>query len=166
MGSDKARTCTEYALEVPVGGPPDDLTSTHPPTFGAPVAGVTYEQRCAAYAVIRNSEGAVAAVHVPAGYWLPGGGMLPGETSAETVVREVREELGGTLRLVRKIGEAVEYFFAAAEGRYYAMQAVFFQAELVEGSRSAAEYEWRWLDVSHPGPWFFHACHDWAVCQG
>jgi len=135
-------------------------------TFGVPVAGVTYEQRRAAYAVIRNSVGAVAAVHVPAGYWLPGGGMLPGETPEETVVREVREELGCPLHLVCKIGEAVQYFFAAAEGRYYAMQAVFFRAELVEGPRGSAEYELCWLNVSPPGPWFFHACHDWAVRQG
>jgi len=135
-------------------------------TFGVPVAGVTYEQRRAAYAVIRNSVGAVAAVHVPAGYWLPGGGMLPGETPEETVVREVREELGCPLHLVCKIGEAVQYFFAAAEGRYYAMQAVFFRAELVEGPRGSAEYKLCWLNVSPPGPWFFHACHDRAVRQG
>ena len=105
-------------------------------------------------------------MHVPAGYWLPGGGMLPGETPEETVVREVREELGGTLHLVSKIGEAVQYFCAATEGRYYAMQAVLYKAELVEGSHSPAEYELCWLDVSHPGPWFFNACHDWAVRQG
>src|SRR5437870_1595607 len=119
--------------------PPDCVKtpSTHTPTFGVPVAGVTYEQRCAAYAVIRNSVGAVAAVQVPAGYWLPGGGMLPGETPEETVVREVREELGCTLRLVRKIGEAVQYFYAATEGRYYAMQATFFRAKLVGGPRGA-----------------------------
>jgi hypothetical protein len=91
--------------------------------------------------------------------------MAPGETPEETVVRVVREELGGTLRFIRKIGEAVQYFFAAAEGRYYAMQAVFFRAELVEGPCGAAEYVLCWLDVSHSGPWFFHACHDWAVRQ-
>ena len=59
----------------------------------------------------------------------------------------------------------LQYFFAASEGRYYAMQAVFFRAELVEESHGAAEYELCWLDVNHPGPWFFHACHDWAVRQ-
>jgi len=158
--------CTEHAIEVPVGVPPDDATNMPIPTFGVPVAGVPYEQRCAAYAVIRNRAGTVAAVHVPAGYWLPGGGNLPGETPEETVVQEVREELGGTLRLVHKIGEALQYFFAASEGRYYAMQAVFFRAELHEESHGPAEYELCWLDVSHPGPWFFHVCHDWAVRQG
>ena len=102
--------------------------------MGSQSLGVTYEQRGAAYAVIRNSVGAVAAVRVPAGYWLPGGGMLPGETPEETVVREVREELGGTLHPVSKIGEAAQYFFAATEGRYYVMQAVFYRAKLTEGA--------------------------------
>jgi len=101
MGSDKGSPCTENAIAVPVGGPPNDLTSTHAPTFGTPVAGVTYEQRCAAYAVIRNDVGTVAAVHVPAGYGLRGGGMLPQEAPEEAVLREVREELGGTLRVGR-----------------------------------------------------------------
>jgi len=134
--------------------------------LGSQSLGVTYEQRGAAYAVIRNSVGAVAAVRVPAGYWLPGGGMLPGETPEETVVREVREELGGTLHLVSKIGEAAQYFFAATEGRYYVMQAVFYRAKLTEGPLGPAEYEVCWLDVSHSGPLFFHACHDWAARQG
>ena len=57
--------CTENAIAIPVGGPPDDATSTPIPTFGVPVAGVPYEQRRAAYAVIRNREGAVAAVPCP-----------------------------------------------------------------------------------------------------
>jgi 8-oxo-dGTP diphosphatase len=156
----------EKAMEEQVGGPHDDLPGSHSPTFGSPVGGVTYEKRLAAYAVIRNHAGAVAAVHTPAGYWLPGGGTLPGETPEETVVREVREELGHALRLVGKIGEAVQYFFAVADGRYYAMRAVFFQAELVEVPLGPGEYEVCWLDASHSAPLFFHACHDWAVRQG
>lgn len=111
----------EYAIETTVSGPPDEATNMHLPTFGVPVAGAAYERRCAAYAVIRNRAGAVAAVHGPAGYWLPGGGSLVGETPEETVVREVREELGGTLHLTHQIGKALQYFFAASEGRYYAM---------------------------------------------
>jgi 8-oxo-dGTP pyrophosphatase MutT (NUDIX family) len=78
-----------------------------PQIFGSPVGGVTYEKRIAAYAVIRNPAGAVAAVQTPAGYWLPGGGTRPGETPEETVVREVREEFGHALRLIGTIGEAV-----------------------------------------------------------
>jgi 8-oxo-dGTP diphosphatase len=43
------------------------------------------------------------------GYWaLPGGRMDSGETVEQTVVREVKEETGLDVTVVRKIGEYVE----------------------------------------------------------
>ncbi len=43
------------------------------------------------------------------GYWgLPGGRMDPGETIEQTVVREVKEETGLDVEVVRKIGEYIE----------------------------------------------------------
>jgi 8-oxo-dGTP diphosphatase len=43
------------------------------------------------------------------GYWaLPGGRMDPGETVEQTIVREVKEETGLDVSIVRKIGEYVE----------------------------------------------------------
>ena len=43
------------------------------------------------------------------GYWaLPGGRMDPGETVEQTIVREVKEETGLDVTVVRKIGEYVE----------------------------------------------------------
>jgi 8-oxo-dGTP diphosphatase len=43
------------------------------------------------------------------GYWaLPGGRMDPGETIEQTIVREVKEETGLDVAIVRKIGEYVE----------------------------------------------------------
>lgn len=43
------------------------------------------------------------------GYWaLPGGRMDPGETVEQTIVREVKEETGLDVAIVRKIGEYVE----------------------------------------------------------
>ena len=153
-------------MKAHVGSPDDDLSGSHALTFGSPVAGVAYEQRRAAYAVIRSRTGTIAAVRAPAGYWLPGGGALAGETPEETVVREVREELGRELRLINKIGEAIQYFFASADGKYYAMRAVFFRAELAEAPIGPGEYELCWLNASQPPPLFVHACYDWAVRQG
>jgi hypothetical protein len=60
----------------------------------------------------------------------------------------------------------VQYFFAVADGKYYEMQAVFFRAELAEEPIGSGEHVLYWLDASQPAPWFFHACHDWAVRQG
>jgi 8-oxo-dGTP diphosphatase len=43
------------------------------------------------------------------GYWgLPGGRMDPGETVEQTIVREVKEETGLDVEVVRKIGEYIE----------------------------------------------------------
>jgi 8-oxo-dGTP pyrophosphatase MutT (NUDIX family) len=135
------------------------------PAFGTRIRGVTYGERPAAYAVIRNSAGAVAAVRGATGYWLPGGAALPGETPEVTVAREVREELGRALRLGGRVGEAVQYFFAAAEGRYYVMRAVFFRAELAEGASGPGEGEICWLDARQAEALFFHECHAWAARQ-
>src|SRR5271157_756199 len=43
------------------------------------------------------------------GYWaLPGGRMDPGETVEQTIIREVKEETGLDVEIVRKIGEYIE----------------------------------------------------------
>jgi 8-oxo-dGTP diphosphatase len=43
------------------------------------------------------------------GYWaLPGGRMDPGETVEQTIVREVKEETGLDVTIVRKVGEYLE----------------------------------------------------------
>ncbi len=83
-------------------------------TFGARLEGVAYTERPAAYAVVAGENSTVAAVRGTAGMiGLPGGGSLPGETPEQTLVREVREELARSVRLVRRIGEATQFFYAA-----------------------------------------------------
>ena len=43
------------------------------------------------------------------GYWaLPGGRMDPGERVEQTIVREVKEETGLDVTIVRKVGEYIE----------------------------------------------------------
>jgi len=104
---------------------------------------VTCHPRLAAYVVVRDRTGRVAAVRSagvgPARFWLPGGESHPGEPPELTVAREVREEVGHVIRLAGRIGDAVQIFHAATEQRWYEMKAAFFR--------------------------FFHACHAWAVSQ-
>src|SRR5262245_11785385 len=96
-------------------------------TFGARREGVAYTARPAAYAVIPGENATVAVVKGPSGMIsLPGGGSLPGESAEETVVREVREELARHVRLIRILGAATQYFYAADDDRHYQMSAVFF----------------------------------------
>jgi 8-oxo-dGTP pyrophosphatase MutT (NUDIX family) len=138
------------------------------PTFGSAPADVQCHDRAAAYAVIWNVKGQVATVQAVVNgkvlHWLPGGGSHLGESAEDTIIREVEEELGRTARLVSRIGEAIQFFYAGDEDRWYRMTATFFQAVL-EGPVCPAEYELHWLDPQQ-AHLFFPACHAWAVMLG
>ena len=137
------------------------------PVFGTPPAGVMCYPRRAAYAVISNSSGGVAAIRVAlldgtSKYWLPGGGMQPNEFPEDAVVREVREELGRDIYMHGRVGQAVQFFYAATEERWYEMTAIFIRARFENEAAVSAEYELQWLDAQHHAE-FFHACHAWAA---
>jgi GrpB-like predicted nucleotidyltransferase (UPF0157 family)/8-oxo-dGTP pyrophosphatase MutT (NUDIX family)/precorrin-6B methylase 2 len=135
--------------------------------FGKPLEGVAYTERPAAYAVVAGENDTVAAVQGKAGMiGLPGGGSLPGETPEETVQREVREELARSVRLVRRIGEATQFFHAAADDCHYKMLGVFFLAEFPDEPDGQGEHELFWLPVGEAARAFFHESHAWAAHQG
>lgn len=131
--------------------------------FGNILAGINYQHRPAAYAVITDAEGRVAAVRGNRGYFLPGGGSLPNEKPEETIERELREELARGVKEIHKIGEAIQYFSVGDE--HYRMQAVFYKAEFSGEPEGEAEYELQWLDIKEIDESFFHECHAWAVRQ-
>jgi 8-oxo-dGTP pyrophosphatase MutT (NUDIX family) len=138
-----------------------------PKTFGSRLEGVKYSERPAAYAVVRGKNGKVGAVQGASGMiGLPGGGSLPGETPEETLVREVREELARSVRLVSKIGEATQFFYAANDDCHYQMLGVFFLAEFPDEPSGQGEHELVWLPLAEAAGAFFHESHAWAAREG
>src|SRR5437763_4126595 len=118
-------------------------------TFGVRLEGVAYVDRPAAYAVVAGENGTVAAVKGQSGkFFLPGGGCLPGEAAEEAVRREVREELARSVRLIRPIGAATQYFYATDDNRHYRMSAVFFLAEFTGGPTGKGENDLAWLSAA------------------
>lgn len=97
---------------------------------------------------------------------LPGGGSLPGESPGETLGREVREELALSVRLLRRIGEARQFFYAADEDCHYDMLAVFFLANFPDKPSGQGEHELFWLPLTEAARAFFHESHAWAAQQG
>lgn len=142
------------------------MTAPNEPTFGICEVDRAYTERRSAYAVVLGEADLVAVVRGPSGhYWLPGGGSLPGESPEETLSREVREELARGVRLIERIGEATQFFYATDDDRHYRMVATFFEAELTEELRTGAEHELRWLPIQQARTAFFHQCHGWAVSK-
>ena len=76
------------------------------------------------------------------GLWcLPGGHMEPGESPAETCIREVKEETGLDVRVVRLVGiytdpnRMIEY----ADGTRYHMVTMTFEAEPFDGELTVSD---------------------------
>ena len=133
--------------------------------FGEANPRALYVERRAAYLVVING-GRVAMVKSRQKHFLPGGGSLPGEPPEDTVVREVREELARGVRLVRRIGEAVQYFYSSTDDRHYKMPATFFAGEFIANEDGdAGEHELDWLPVVGIEESCFHECHAWAIRQ-
>jgi 8-oxo-dGTP pyrophosphatase MutT (NUDIX family) len=144
----------------------DPLPMTEMLIFGSPEPNVQYTERRAAYVVIGSLDGEVAVVKSRQKHFLPGGGSLAGETSEETVVREVCEELARSVRLTRRLGEATQYFYSSTDKRHYKMLAVFFSGEFTdEPCGGEGEHELHWLPVRKAEQSCFHACHAWAIRQ-
>ena len=90
----------------------------------------------------------------PQGLWaLPKGNIDPGESPAETAVREVREETGIDGRLVEKLGD-VKYAYTRRDGERVFKVVSFFLLRAVRGRIGAIDEsmrvevaEARWLPL-------------------
>ena len=133
--------------------------------FGSRKSNCEYIERRAAYVVIIEG-GAVAMVADGQHHFLPGGGSLPNETPTTTIAREVREELGLSVRLLRQLGDATQYFYSGSDDCHYEMLGVFFLGEFTNRApTSFGEDLLEWVPLSMATAVCFHECHAWAVWQ-
>ena len=136
-----------------------------PPIFGVVPAGVLSRPRRAAYAVIHDREGRIATIEYHGRHFLLGGEALPHESAEETVIREVREEVGRGTVVLGRIGSAIQRFFASDDNCWYDMEAVFVRAALQESPIVAGETDVVWLSPDQARTSLFHACHTWAALR-
>lgn len=77
-------------------------------TFGEKQAGASYRTRPGAY-LIAVSGAQIASIRTPKGFFLPGGGVEPGETHEAYILRECLEETGFLVQVGELLGSAESY---------------------------------------------------------
>lgn len=135
------------------------------PEFGERIKGQTYVSRPGAYALITDSRKLVGVIRSKGQYFLPGGGIEVGETAEDALIRELREELGWTARILARIGEAMQYLAAEGEG-FFAVRGTFFRACLLEKTGDGEpNCELEWLSTSDAIERLRRRSDAWAIEQ-
>ena len=78
----------------------------------------------------------------------------------------MREELARSVRLLRRIGDARQFFFAADDNSFYKMLGAVFLAEFPDEPSGKGEHELLWLPLREAAGAFFHESHAWAAREG
>lgn len=135
------------------------------PVFGLPPEAASATVRPSAYAVIENDRGQFAVVRTPEGTYLPGGGMDPGETPIDTVIRETLEECGLAIRAGSWTTAAVQFAWSEAERKYFEKQSTFVDATVLgpDASRLEPDHELLWVDAATACELLTHESHAWVV---
>ena len=104
----------------------------HPCVFGDRVRGLVYAPRRAAYVIVRDGMGRIACERGPDGHLYPlGGGIDPGESPEQAVVREVREEADASPIRLRFLAALRETFQQWDGHGAWDQLAFYFTADLV-----------------------------------
>jgi ribosomal-protein-alanine N-acetyltransferase len=139
------------------------------PQFGRHLEGRQYIVRPGSYALIRNSRGQIAIIDSMNGIGLPGGGADAGETPAQTLHRELREECGCEIVIERELGFATDFVHSTREGNFE-KRCTFFEAhfdghpdeEIISpepGTRII------WLSPADARQVLSHESHRWAIAH-
>lgn len=123
-----------------------------------------YRQRPGAYAIILNPDRRFAAVKADDKLFLPGGGIDPGESSEEALIREVREECAREVMIVRPLCSGIQYFVSRT-GEHWEFQCSYFEAQFGGQLDNEPEHTLHWLDVEEADKLLAHQVHGWAVTQ-
>lgn len=138
--------------------------------FGDRQEGQTYRTRKAAFAVVeRGGLIAVASIRRPGGgptLELPGGGVDPGESETDALIREFAEEVGLKIAARRLLVRAGQYMINA-QGEAVNNESAFFEGALVAETPQAQiedDHDLVWIA---PEDFIVRARHEaqaWAVC--
>lgn len=101
------------------------------PDFGEKLPQHTYYPRPGCYAVIPNKINQIAIVEWQGQYFLPGGGIEQGESLRECLHREVKEELGWSVSILKLLGWSNHYCYASDLDQFLFKEGAFYLAQKI-----------------------------------
>jgi 8-oxo-dGTP diphosphatase len=136
-------------------------------TFGEKEKDRQYKDRAGVYAIIFDNKGSVAAVRVPEGSFLIGGGIEEGETHEECLKRECLEETGYDIEVKDFICKGNTYFYSEQLNVYHFLICYFYLAELKDKIKEPVEedHEFEWLAINEIEEKLFFKHQIWAIKQ-
>lgn len=145
------------------------MTTASDRQFGEPRPGLVYDNRPSAFGLaLRGERLALVRVTAPgrAPYLdLPGGGIDPGESEAEALVREFGEETGLVVEPGRVVTRASQ-FMIDAKGAPHNSRSAFFEARLVAEDPALKiedDHVLEWIEPQEALKRLRHDSHAWAV---
>jgi len=139
------------------------------PQFGEAETGRDHADRPAAFGIAeRGGQIALVLIEKPdGGRWrdLPGGGIDPGESASEAVVREFGEETGLKVAAGEVFARA-DQFFLNTEGRAFNNRGAFFTVAIeaeAPGLKVEDDHTLVWMEPLAAIAALRHEAHAWAV---
>jgi 8-oxo-dGTP diphosphatase len=130
-------------------------------TFGERRPHLDYVERPGSYAILERA-GELLVVSEASGWFLPGGGIEPGEDPIEALRREVREEAGLEIEEVRPLYVVGQYAVSAQDGVAYHKICRIFGARPLD-ERDGGALEARWVTPRRAVELLTYECFRWVV---
>lgn len=135
--------------------------------FGEKLEGEEYKTREGVYALIQGDSGHIVLVgRVDSDlHELPGGGLEGGESHEEGLLRELREELGWSIKIGAYLGKGVQYTRMSPRGRFYKLEGHFYTAEKLReiNGKIEEDHEERWLTIDEAINKVKYDYQKWAI---
>ncbi len=147
----------------PIAGGTVETTYEIQVTLGQPVPGADYFHRPGAY-LVAVEDGLLAVAETPKGWFLPGGGIDPGESNEACIRRECQEELGREAEAGVYLGCA-EAYLCHPEIPYFHPVYYFYQGRLgpKAGEPTEPDHALRLVPVEQAAEKLYLEAQRWAV---
>ena len=141
------------------------LPDTGLKTFGKILPGITYVERPGAYAFIQNEREEIALIRTNFGFFLPGGGLDPGEDELTGLGRELREEIGYEVINAIYLMRAAQYHWSEFYQSHFKKIGAFFEVEAKAPVKNmcAPDHDLIWMPTERAAAELSQEFQRWAA---